>query len=63
MNGYTTRVVDAYVKRFETFNEIHRKTKIEKKKNQPPVLTSLPVYVKSLDEDEYKNLLIEQAVA
>ena len=62
MNGYTTRVVDVYVKRFETFNEIHRKTKIEKKKNTPTVLTSLPVYVKSFDEDEYKNLLIEQAV-
>jgi ASC-1-like (ASCH) protein len=49
MNSFATRVVDVYVKKFETFNEIYRKTKIEKKKNTPPVLTSLPVYVKSID--------------
>lgn len=63
MNAFATRAVDAYAKRFEAFNEVHRKTKVEKKKNSPPVLTSLPVYVKSLDEEEYKNLLLEQAVA
>ena len=49
MKNFATRVFDAYVKKFETFNEIFRKTKIEKKKNQPPILTSLPVYVKSQD--------------
>lgn len=52
MNQFATRVIDSYAKKFETFNEIFRKTKIDnKKKNQPPILTSLPVYVKSVDEE------------
>lgn len=28
MNSFATRVVDVYAKKFETFNEIYRKTKI-----------------------------------
>lgn len=62
MNSFATRVVDVYAKKFETFNEIYRKTKVEKKKNTPPLLTSLPLFVKSTDEDEYKCLIIEQSI-
>ena len=51
MSSKANRVFDAYDKKFSTFNEIFRKTTIEKKKNQPPILTSLPVFVKSQDED------------
>lgn len=62
MNSFATRVIDVYAKKFETFNEIFRKNKPQKKKNTPPVLVSLPIYVKSLDDEEYKSLLIEQAI-
>lgn len=63
MNQFATRVVDIYAKKFETFNEIFRKNKAEKKKNQPPLLTSLPVYIKSVDEEEYKGALLQQAIS
>ena len=62
MNSFATRVIDVYVKKFETFNEIYRKTKSEKKKNTPPMLASLPVYIKDLNEEEYKNTLLHQAI-
>lgn len=63
MNSFVSRVVDVYAKKFETFNEIFRKSKIEKKKNTPPLLTSFPIFIKSIDEGEYKNALLQQAIA
>ena len=62
MKSYVNRVVDVYVKKFESFNEIFRKSKVEKKKNSPPLLTNLPLYAKSVSDEEYKNLLIESAI-
>lgn len=63
MNSFATRVVDMYAKKFESCNEIFRNNnKQEKKKNMPPLLVSLPVYAKSVDEEEYKCLLIENCI-
>ena len=64
MGALANRVVDNYTKKFETCNEVHRKTKSEKKKNStPPLLTNLPIYLKdNVTEDLYRNCLIENCI-
>jgi hypothetical protein len=51
MGSLATRVVDSYAKKFEVCNEAFRKNKIENKKNAPPLLINLPLYLKSKSED------------
>ena len=51
MGSYATRVIDSYTKKFESWNEIYRKNKPEKKKNTPPLLISYPLYMRSIFED------------
>lgn len=46
MSSFATRVVDSYTKKFEICNETFRKNKPEKKKNCPPLLINLPLYLK-----------------
>lgn len=62
MQSFVNRVLEVYGKKFESFNEVFRKAKHEKKKNQPPLLTNLPLYVKSQSDEEYKSLLIEHVI-
>jgi hypothetical protein len=66
MGGYANRVVDSYVKKFETCNEIFRKIKeekIEKKGKIPPLLINLPIYFKSQNQDElYKSSLLYDSI-
>jgi hypothetical protein len=66
MSAYANRVVDSYVKKFETCNEIFRKIKdikIEKKGKTPPFLINLPLYFKNENQDElYKTSLIYSAI-
>jgi hypothetical protein len=67
--GFVNKVIDHYVKRFESLNELFRKLKIpeklaEKKKNMVPTLVNLPLYIKtvSTSAEEYKAAVIESAV-
>ena len=63
MGAFANRVVDSYTKKFEVCNEGFRKTKGDKKKNSPPNLTNLPIYIKNVaNDDEYKTALIESAI-
>lgn len=52
MGAFANRVIDSYTKKFEICNENFRKAKYEKKKNSPPLLTNLPLYLKSLNLDD-----------
>ena len=67
--GYVNKVIDHYVKRFETLNELFRKLKIpekvaEKKKNMLPTLVNLPLYIKTVTSsvDEYKAAVVESSI-
>lgn len=63
MGAFANRVVDSYTRNFEICNETFRKTKVQKKKTVPPLLTNLPVFIKYLGQDEkYKTALIENAI-
>lgn len=63
MGGYANRVCESYSKKFESCNESFRKSKWEKKKNNPPLLTNLPLYLKSLALDvSYKSSLTFNAI-
>lgn len=64
MGSFANRVIDNYTKKFETCNEVHRKNKVEKKKNNtPPLLTNFPIYLKDCINDEaYRNCLIENSI-
>lgn len=63
MGGFANRVCDSYSKKFESCNEAFRKSKWEKKKNSPPLLTNLPLYLKSLNLDtSYKSSLTWNAI-
>lgn len=65
-----TKVMDHYVKRFESLNELYRKLKIpermaEKKKNLVPTLINLPLYVRAVtnpNQEEYKAAVMESSV-
>ena len=64
--GFISKVIDNYIKRFEACNELSRKMKAsenDKKKNSPPILINLPVYIKSVggSDDEYKAALIHSS--
>ena len=64
MGAFANRVVDSYTRKFEACNEVHRKTKVDKKKNNtPPLLTNLPIFIKdTVTEEVYRNCLIENAI-
>lgn len=53
--GFLNKVIDTYTKRFESCNELSRKLKVsdqDKKKNMPPVLVNLPIYIKNVVQNE-----------
>lgn len=61
--GYLNKVIDTYTKRFEACNELSRKLKVpdqDKKKNSPPVLVNLPIYIKNIvqNDEEYKASIL-----
>lgn len=61
--AYITKILDNYIKTFETCNELSRKLKVTehyKKKNSPPVLFNLPLYIRSVggSDDEYKSSIM-----
>lgn len=59
MGSFASRVIDSYTKKFEICNEAFRKNKPEKKKNTPPLLINYPLYLKFIDENLYKEALIQ----
>lgn len=61
--GFLNKVIDTYTKRFESCNELSRKLKAsdqDKKKNMPPILVNLPIYIKNVvqNEEDYKASII-----
>ena len=61
--GFLNKVIDTYTKRFESCNELSRKLKgpdQDKKKNSPPVLVNLPIYLKNVaqSDEDYKAAII-----
>lgn len=70
VGGCVNKVMDHYIKRFESMNELFRKLKIpeklaEKKKNATPVLINLPLYVKTVtnpNQEEYKAAVMNSAI-
>jgi len=70
VGGFVSKVMDHYVKRFESLNELFRKLKIperiaEKKKSNLPSLINLPLYVRSVtnpSQEEYKAAIMQSSV-
>lgn len=70
VGGCVTKVMDHYIKRFESLNELFRKLKIperlaEKKKNAVPSLINLPLYIKTVtnpNQEEYKASVMESSI-